>query len=98
MLTLDLTSDGSPGDVAQAMSLEFNLGVRVTLNGQPWKVADIPGAVPVTAAEAGAPVVAGELHPVLEKDVVQTPATPIPSFQDLLNQQVPSAEVTESSP
>jgi hypothetical protein len=87
MLTLDLKSDGSPGDVVLAKSLEFNLGVCVTLNGQR----------PVSLSEPAPPVV-DEPHPVLEKDVVQTPATPIPSFADLLNQQVPSAEVTESSP
>ena len=80
MLTLDLKSDGSPGDLEQAISLEYNLGVRVTLNGQA-----------VTQAVV-APVV-DEPHPVLEKDVVQTP-----SFADLLNQQVPPAEVVESSP
>ncbi len=86
MLTLNLVSDGSPGDVALARSIEFNLGVRVVLNDQP-----------VTQA-AVTPLVADEPHPVLEKDVVQEPAAPIPSFQDLLNQQVPPTEVVESSP
>ncbi len=86
MLTLDLKSDGAIADVSLAKSLEFNLGVRVTLNGQP-----LP-------AEFVSAVVADELHPVLEKGVVQEPATPIPSFQDLLNQQVPPTEVVESSP
>lgn len=93
MLTLDLKSDGAPGDVSLAKSLEFNLGLRVTLNGQAVTQADV------------APVVVDEPHPVLEKDVVHTPdfsgvitTPPIPSFTDLLNQQVPSAEVTESSP
>jgi hypothetical protein len=79
MLTLNLTSDGSPGDVALAKSLEFNLGVCVTLNGQR----------PVSLSEPAPPVV-DEPHPVLEKEV--------PSFQDLLNQQVPPTEVVESSP
>jgi hypothetical protein len=83
MLTLNLTSDGSPGDVALAKSLEFNLGVRVVID----YAVDAVHTVPVD-----------EPHPVLEKDVVQTPAAPIPSFSDLLNQQVPPAEVVESSP
>ncbi len=92
MLTLDLKSDGSPGDVALAKSLEFNLGVCVTLNGQR----------PVSLSEP-APPVADEPHPVLEKDVVHSfmpPEVPpaVPSFADLLNQQVPPTEVVESSP
>ncbi len=85
MLTLDLKSDGAIADVSLAKSLEFNLGVRVTLNGQP---------LPAEFVSAGV----NEPHPVLEKDVVQEPAAPIPSFTDLLNQQVPPTEVVESSP
>jgi hypothetical protein len=44
---------------------------------------------PVTQVDV-APVVTDEPHPVLEKE--------IPSFADLLNQQVPPTEVVESSP
>ena len=90
MLTLNLTSDGAPGDEEIALGLEYNLGVRVVLHRE------------AVLAEF-APHLHDEPHPVLEKEVVHsfvpTEATqPVPSFQDLLNQQVPPTEVTESSP
>ncbi len=87
MLTLNLVSDGSPGDVALARSIEFNLGVRVVLNDQP-----------VTQA-AVAPAVVDELHPVLERrDTVVLNPQDVGTFEDLLNKQVPPTEVVESSP
>ena len=86
MLTLNLVSDGSPGDLEQAISLEYNLGVRVVLNDQP-----------VTQAVV-APVVADEPHPVLERETVVITPQDVGSFTDLLNQQVPPTEVVESSP
>lgn len=82
MLTLDLKSDGAPGDVALAKSLEFNLGLRVTLNGQ-------------TVTQSVVAPVVDEPHPVLEKGTLNPL---VPSFADLLNQQVPPTEVVESSP
>jgi len=87
MLTLDLKSDGAPGDVLLAKSLEFNLGVCVTLNGRP------------VALSEPAPAVVDESHPVFERrdTVILTPQD-VGTFADLLNQQIPSAEVTESSP
>jgi hypothetical protein len=61
MLTLNLEGTGDADDVARAASLEFNLGVRVKLNGQY-----------ITQHLGAAAVSVEELHPVFERDILAT--------------------------
>ena len=102
MLTLQVVSDGSPGDLQQIVSLAFNTGMTV--------VADLPDgttatATPTQVAEAAAapaetPVEVDEPHPVLEKEV---PADP-PSVEPVAEPSTEAApaetpaEVVESTP
>lgn len=88
MLTLVLKSDGDPADAEKAVSLAYNLGVKVVIEGV--EPSAVPEPVAPAPVELPAPVVE-EPHPVWEPKLAPAPvAEPIPPE--------PSVEVTESSP